>query len=196
MHLIFADDSKQSSPTRPGVGPLVAAGAVMVDADVARSAEKALDALCRGTGFPPGEEFKWSPGRACWMRTSLIADARETFFRAVIDVLLAHGALAHVVIEDANRGRATRWDCSTEDDVVVMLLERLANRLKELRSTALLVVDRPGGDRSDEDRFIADCFDALRPAPNTYGTKNCRSCSRPTRGSCDCYKLLTSLPPA
>lgn len=161
MHLIFADDSKQSSPTRSGVGPLVAAGAVMIDADVARSAEKALAALCVTTGFPPGEEFKWSPGRESWMRTSLVAEARDSFFRSVIDVLLAHGVLAHVVIEDANRARATRWDRSAEDDVVIMLLERLANRLKELRSTALLVADRPGGNRAEEDRFIADCLQAL-----------------------------------
>lgn len=161
MHLIFIDDSKQTSATRPGVGPLVAAGAVMVDADVARSAEKALDGLCAAAGFPAGEEFKWSPGRECWMRTALVAEPRDTFFRGVIDVLLAHGVLAHVVIEDANRARATRWDRSAEDDVVIMLLERLANRLKELRSTGLLVADRPGGNRPEEDRFISDCLLAL-----------------------------------
>lgn len=159
--MIFADDAKQARPTRPGVGPLVAAGAIMVDADRARSAEKELDALCAATGFPAGEEFKWSPRRGAWMYDSLHGEQRQRFFVGVVELLREHDALAHVVMEDASRSRAVDSRLSAEDDVVVMLLERLANRLKEHRTTALLVADRPGGDRPDEDRFIADCLRVL-----------------------------------
>jgi hypothetical protein len=159
--LIFADDAKQAAPTRKGVGPLVAAGAVMLDADLARSAEKALNSLCSATGFPDGDEFKWSPRRGTWMYNSLHAEKRQQFFLDAIQVLVDHSVLAHVVMEDSNRSRATNPDLSAEDDVVVLLLERLANRLKEMRTTGLLVADRPGGDRPHEDRFIADCLRAL-----------------------------------
>jgi hypothetical protein len=161
MHLIFVDDSKQARPTRPGVGSLVAAGAVMLDADSARSAEKALDSLCRDVGFPAGDEFKWSPQRGTWMHGSLHGDNRQRFFLEVARVLSDHNVLAHVVMEDSNRSRATGPLVSAEDDVVIMLLERVASRLKDLRTTALLVADRPGGNRADEDRFVADCLDAL-----------------------------------
>lgn len=158
---MFADDSKQDNPTRPGVGPLVAAAAIMLDADGARSAERSLDALCVDTGFPPGEEFKWSPHRGMWMRDRLLGEDRQAFFFAVAEVLLSHHVLAHIVLKDANRSRATDARLSPEDDVVVMLLERVANRLKEMRTTALLVADRPGGDRPQEDRFIAECLRVL-----------------------------------
>jgi hypothetical protein len=133
----------------------------MIDADRARSAEQALGAVCVATGFPVGDEFKWSPRRGTWMYASLHGVDRQNFFLNVISVLQDHETLAHVVMEDSRRSRATQGAASAEHDVVVMLLERLANRLKELRTTALLVADRPGGDRPHEDRFIADCLDAI-----------------------------------
>ena len=31
-------------------------------------------------GFPPNEEFKWSPRRDMWMHQNLVAERRQVFF--------------------------------------------------------------------------------------------------------------------
>lgn len=59
VDLFAIDDSKQNKPTGDGMGPLVAVGGVHVVGDAVRDLELALDALCKKTGFPDGEEFKW-----------------------------------------------------------------------------------------------------------------------------------------
>lgn len=159
VHLVFMDDAKQQS-TRPGMGPLVAAGAICINADYARHAERALKELCQRTGFPDGEEFKWSPRRNSWMHENLVEGYREQFFTNAVQILTECGALGVVVAEDEARRPANRL-LTHEQDVVVLVLERVANRLKELGSTGLVVADRPGGGRSDENRFLAQCLTTL-----------------------------------
>jgi hypothetical protein len=45
VDLVFMDDARQT-PSRPGMGPLVAAGGVYVPGDNVRELEAAIDALC------------------------------------------------------------------------------------------------------------------------------------------------------
>lgn len=161
MYLIFVDDARQK-PSRPGIkGHLVAAGAIAVPADRARQVEKEIAAISNEFGFPAGEEFKWSPRRGSWMFDNLHGEDRVRFFSTVIDCLRNSNVFAVVVMEDDGRSTATPTAPNAERDVVVLLLERLANRLKELRETGLLVADRPGGDRREEDRFVAECLTTL-----------------------------------
>jgi hypothetical protein len=47
MKLIFADDSRQNNPSRPGMGPLVAIGGLSVDAEDVRSLNDSIDAIGR-----------------------------------------------------------------------------------------------------------------------------------------------------
>ena len=67
MYFVFADDAKQNRPTRQRMGPLVAAGAILVHADRLQHLETSIEALCQKKGFPVDDpvtsEFKWSPGR-------------------------------------------------------------------------------------------------------------------------------------
>lgn len=66
MLFCFADDARQRTPSRDGMGPLVATGGLIVEDRAVGPLERALDALCRDYRFPPGQEFKWStpPRRA------------------------------------------------------------------------------------------------------------------------------------
>lgn len=162
MHLAFVDDSKQTKPSREGIGAAVACGGFFLDADDARVAEAALDVLCEQTGFPEGDEFKWSPQKGSWMHSDLIEGNRERFQFGVIDVLRRHGAQAVFVAEDSTKGRASSDELDPNDDVLVMWLERLEGRLVEAEAHALLVADRPGGDTKEENRFLSDCLDQLR----------------------------------
>jgi hypothetical protein len=108
MRFFFGDDSRQSSPTRPKMGPLVAAGGVLVNHDQVRSLEADLNSLCKEAGFPGNEEFKWSPGRELWMRGRLTGNDRRLFFSKVLSLAVEHHAIGIVVIEDTSCRRATR----------------------------------------------------------------------------------------
>lgn len=144
------------------MGPLVAAGAIVVHADRARALEAAVEALCGAAGLSQTDEFKWSPPRGSAMAEQLTGEPRERFQLAVVDTLAEYGAVAYFVAEDAERGRAIEASTSPEDDVIRLLLERLASRLKEVGDSALLIADRPGGGRKEENQFLADCLDRLR----------------------------------
>jgi hypothetical protein len=160
MHLVFVDDAKQS-PTRAGIkGKLVSVAALAVPADRARDLEGSLQQACREAGFPDDEEFKWSPRRGGWMHSALVGAERAQFFLRVADTLVAGGCFASIVMEDDERSPATSA-LTAEQDVIVMLLERMANRLKEIGDTAFVIADRPGGGRREEDHFVGDCLRLL-----------------------------------
>lgn len=164
LYLVFVDDAKQN-PTRAGIsGQLVAVGGVMLEADAAADAEGALSELCDRTGFPQGEEFKWSPKTGMWMRNNLVGQARSTFFAEVAAVLMASHSMAVAVMEDDGRGRATDA-LDAEHDVIEMLFERVTNKLP-CSHHAMIIADRPSGGRADEKRFVADCLLSLESGTN------------------------------
>jgi hypothetical protein len=161
MDLFAIDDSAQLSPTRDGMGPLVAVGGVHVSGTAVRDLELGLDALCTEAGFPAGEEFKWSPPKGSWMRKELIAEAREAFFLLAMALARNAGATAIVAMEDTRKVKASAESPTHEDDVTMMFLERAHSQVLPGR-TALVVFDRPGGDHRDDFVFLSSCIDKLR----------------------------------
>lgn len=144
------------------MGPLVAVGGIALAADVAGDAERAIDTLCKDQyRFPPGQEFKWSPGRHLWMRDNLVGEQRAEFFRAVIGLIRQAGAKAIVVIEDCNSARAT--DAATpEADVIRLCLERVCNQCGESPPEGLVITDRAIGGHPGEDKFLRECLESLQ----------------------------------
>lgn len=161
MDFIFCDDSRQPRPSRRKMGPLVATGGIVVPDAALRPLARDLDRLCHEAGFPTREEFKWSPRRGSWMRANLHAERRFDFFRSVLTVGGLHGVRATVVVADTGCGRAIRTSASPEADVTTMFLERADNALGTAGTLGVVIVDRPGGDRATEDRFLAACLDTL-----------------------------------
>jgi hypothetical protein len=90
MDLFAIDDSGQSRPTRDGMGPLLAVGGLHVPGELVRDLELRLDALCTATGFPVGEEFKWSPHKRAWEYDSLKFEARDEFNLAALELARSH----------------------------------------------------------------------------------------------------------
>lgn len=158
----MADDSEQRKPSRPYMRHLVAAGGLHVPGSAVGSLERELHELCEEFEFPAGEEFKWSPGRRDWMRNNLTEDDRSEFFRNALELARGHDVAAVVVIADSKSGRAISSSKDAEEDVVAMLLERVQNQCRSTGVDALVVADRPGGDRKSETRFLSDCLDTLR----------------------------------
>ncbi len=161
MHVFFADDAKQNQPSRVRMGSLVASGGLFVHGDSLASMERALNALCAETGFPPNEEFKWSPRRDMWMHQNLVAERRQVFFSSIVQICADHQAKALVIISDCDS--RTPSDCTTHEIFVTkMLLERVNNLAVSAASTAIIVVDRPGGGILQERKFLSDCLYTLR----------------------------------
>ncbi|MEA2252720.1 MAG: hypothetical protein QOG70_2962 [Solirubrobacteraceae bacterium] len=166
VDLFVLDDALRSKPERAGMGPLYAVGGLYIPSAQVGGLERGLDELCAEFEFPPGEEFKWSPGRELWMREGLKEAKRRTFYLRALELAQAAEAKALVVIADGNKGRATSPTVSPEEDVVTMFLERAHNHLQGTDTEALVLTDRPGGVREDENKFLASCLATMR-----HGTK-------------------------
>lgn len=162
MDFIFADDARQPKPSRPGMGALVALGGIHVPGGVAKELEKALAKLCDDYGFPPKEEFKWSPGKELWMRENLIELRREEFLIDVLTMAEDSGAGANVIIEDTGARTAVEDASSAEEDVTILFLERVDKRLRKVQSDGVIVVSRPTGPRKEETKFLASCLETLQ----------------------------------
>lgn len=160
MLLFFADDARQLRPSRGGVGPLVATGAVGVPESEVRILDLQLSKICSDFGFPDGEEFKWSPGRDLWMASNLVDERRSQFYREILNTAALHRVTATVVIEDSTAGRAIDG-CSPEEDVTRLLLEAIHLQIP-LSDQGIVIADRPGGGRAEEDAFLASCLNAAK----------------------------------
>ena len=161
MRFIFADDSRQQKQSRDGMGALVAIGGVCVAADDVRPLEAAIGDCCQRSGFPKGDEFKWSPERGSWMYDKLKGDARSAFFKDVLAEAKKHNCKAFVVIEDEASERANREAADHEEDAIRLFVERVGRELDLRREDGVMVVDRPGGGRGDEDRMLEEYLELL-----------------------------------
>lgn len=161
LDLVFADDSRQHSPSRPAMGGLVAVGGFAVPGCDVPALTAAVDAACREHQFPPGEEFKWSPGKELWMRSHLVGESRQRFFGSVLNALVRVQPCVIVVVSDTKARTATGCD-TPEEDVAQLFLERVEHQCKDNYSLSLVIVDRPSGGRSDEDAFLARCLDTIQ----------------------------------
>ena len=162
MDLFVLDDAVRPEPERKGMGPLCAVGGLYIPSASVRKLEQDLDALCAEFGFPVGAEFKWSPGRELWMWRGLRGDRRQQFFLRALGLAQAAQTSAIVVIADRNKRRATSQQATPEDDVVALFLERAHGHLGSTGTEALVLTDRPGGDRQEENKFLASCLATMR----------------------------------
>jgi hypothetical protein len=144
------------------MGPLVAAGGLLVPGESLRDLEQGLEALCKAYGFPPGQKFKWSPGHELWMRDQLVAEKRAAFFIEALELAATNRAQTLVVVEDTNYAFAIPESGDHEMDVVAMFLERCNNALANRRRHGVVVVDRPAGGRPEETRYLLRCLESLQ----------------------------------
>lgn len=160
LDLVFIDDATQRKPSRAGMKPVAGLGALHVPGRHARSLETTLGGLCVRYGFPPKEEFKWSPERKQWMHKNLVGPARTRFFIDCLDIAARHECTATVVITDTKSRTATGAK-THQEDVLRLLLERINWLLAAKGTEGVLVADQPTGGKKDEAKFLADCLVAL-----------------------------------
>ncbi len=161
MDIFFADDSVQRNPTRERVNRLVAVGGIYVPSENVNLLERRLNQLCLDAQFPPGEEFKWSPGRDDWMYHGLVGVPRERFFLAVVNACSEHAARTVVVISDT--GSRHPQSCRDHEDFAIMaIIERIERLAVNADRDVVVVFDRPGGAYADEENFLARCLERIQ----------------------------------
>jgi hypothetical protein len=172
MYLFFIDDAKQNTPTRIGMGPINTVGGIIVSCDQVKKLEQEIERLCDAFGFPPKEKFKWSPGRELWMRENLVAGRRQKFFINVLNALAEHGVKTIVVSEDTNCCTAIIKCKTADEDVICMFMERAERFLRRHRSEGIIVADRPGGGRMDEDSYLLNTLESIQEGTSYVRIKN------------------------
>lgn len=153
MEVFFADDSTQKS-VRKGMGTVVALGGVFVDESNLRPLTARLDEIANAAGIPEGEEMKWSPRKGTWIHEKLHGDARTDCYRKVLEAAVEHEARAIVICWDT--GRTTLKGAKAFDKCVDYLFERMTVHLEKRNANAILVADRPGGGKDQEEQFLSD----------------------------------------
>jgi hypothetical protein len=161
MYFFFADDSRCNKPSIKGMGPLVAIGGIYIEDSELKLLNEEINKVCLRYGFPANEPFKWSPGRELWMWDHLVDDKREKFFIDVIRIAENRKTGAIIVAEDISRNTATSA-ITPELDITCLFFERANWRLQKLRNDGMIIIDRPGGNRQHEDKFLYDCSETLR----------------------------------
>ena len=161
MYFVFADDSDAKQPRRLGMeaNPLTAVGGFIVNSNKLHELESGLDRLCSEIGFPPYEEFKWSPTRELWMRKNLLAERRDNFFISALALAKLCDIKAIVVVIDTTAARMTVTAPDAKTDAVEVFLERASSFLREAKATGVVIVDEPGGDKSEERKFLQSCVE-------------------------------------
>ena len=160
MDLFYVDDAQQKRPSRPGMGPLFAIGGIHVPGEFVQQLENGIEALCVKYGFPHHENFKWSPSKELWMYKNLVGERRRNFLTGVLGLAKDNGAKAIVIIEDTKFAKATRAK-SREIDLIQLFIERAHHQLTSRQCGGMIIVSQPGGDRKDENKFLASCVETL-----------------------------------
>lgn len=161
MDIFFADDSVQHNPTRQGANHMVAVGGVYVPSENVNALERRINQLCSDAQFPPGEEFKWSPGRDDWMSQGLVREPRTNFFLQVLRACGAAAVRTLVVISDKT-SKHPRSCRSHEDFVIMAIIERIERLAVNAGRDVVVVFDRPGGAHADEETFLAHCLETIQ----------------------------------
>jgi hypothetical protein len=85
-------------------GGLVGVGGLIVDADQLANLENEIEKICTDRySFPPGEMFKWSPGKKDWYRENIVDLRRDNFLSEVLNVCARFDAKAVVAVCDIKK---------------------------------------------------------------------------------------------
>ncbi|WEX78118.1 hypothetical protein PYH37_002970 [Sinorhizobium numidicum] len=93
------------------------------------------------------------------MRENLIGADRVAFFERVLTLAGDYGARGQVTISDTTKGLASKNSVKHETDVLLMALERFNYSIRG--DLGIVIVARPSGGRTDEDKFLAECAELV-----------------------------------
>ena len=153
MEVFFADDSVQRA-SRRGVGRLVAFGGVAFNEVELAPVAAAMNEIAARYGVPADIEFKWSPDprKDRWLHDEFKDPHRRDCYGEILRVAKDHGGRAIVVVTDT--GRTGQHVSDASDRCVKYAFERFETHLEKSDRLGLVVADRPGGGKPEEDAFL------------------------------------------
>jgi hypothetical protein len=173
VDFVFADDSRQLKPSRLGAGKFIALGGLHVAGDHVGFLERFIDQLCKRIGFPPDEQFKWSPGaNESFMRTVLQRDRRTQFYEELFRIAREFEVSASVVMVDSNYRPAIEASETPEMDATALFLERASYALGSQYKDGVVVVAMPSGGASEGQRFVAECLGLIESGTGYQSLSN------------------------
>ena len=151
MHILFADDSTQDG-SRQGMGTLVSFGGFLLEASNLQGLDNRVNSVFSDLNVPIDTEIKWSLPPGNWIRENLEGDKRIEFYREVLQVLADLDAIAVVAVWDC--GRTSLQGDDAFNRCVDFIFERVSIELSKLDSDCLVIADRPGGGKKQEEGFL------------------------------------------
>jgi hypothetical protein len=136
------------------MGTVVAIGGIFVEESALRPLSSKIDEIATKFCIPTGEEFKWSPRKGTWIHSNLHDTARTACYMEVLNAAVEHKVRGIVICWDT--GRTTLKGEKAFSKCVDYLFERIAVHLEKKNTTAILVADRPGGGKDQEEQFLSD----------------------------------------
>lgn len=158
LELLFLDDSVQKGH-RGKMGKLVAAGGVLLDEGALRPLQERIDGICAQFHVPPTCEIKWSPPKGNWIRENLDEDARQDLQTRVLEAALEYKARALAVVFDT--GRTSLQGAKALRKALEYAFERATMYLEDQEKLGLIVADRPGGSKKEEEEFLEDVLGTI-----------------------------------
>lgn len=156
MDVFFADDSIQKS-RREKMEKVIGLGGVLVPEGALRPLAAAVDTITASFGLPKDVELKWSPKKNTWIYDNLHDDKRTDCYGQVLGAALAHEAKAVVVCWDTGHGNKKPDDAF--ETCVDYLFERISVNLAKRGASAIIIADRPGGGKDQEEQFLSNFVD-------------------------------------
>jgi hypothetical protein len=158
MRVAFLDDSEQTSPPRAGLGHLLAfAAAIFPQESLAPFAED-LARIVASLGIPPGEELKWNPDRATFLR-SAGGPLVKTLRRQILEAAASHHIRTVTVIIDHGAVYRSSTQEEVGKEVLKWLYERVTMHLDDHNDVGIMIADKPGGGAREEKRWLASTLE-------------------------------------
>jgi hypothetical protein len=159
MEVFFADDSSQRG-RRPTMGRLVSFGGFLLNEQAIRPLGLAVDGIAKEFGIPPDTEIKWSPARDNWIYSNLVDEARKQCYARLMRALGEFEAEA-LVVTWAEGHSSLKGDTAFQH-CLSYAFERITILLSKQNRNGIVVADRPGGGRREEDQFLASFLNRVR----------------------------------
>jgi len=158
VEVLFLDDSVQDG-RRGGLGQLVAVGGVFVLEEKLQPLERKVSEICSAYGVPKGCEVKWSPPPANWIHDHLLDARRAACYTDILRAAAENQVRAVVAIHD--RGRMPIEIKAAISQNLTYVFERATIYLENAERLGLIVADKPGGGKKQEEEVLEDVLDTI-----------------------------------
>ena len=136
------------------MGTVVAFAGLLLPVESLRPLQLKIAEVRTAFGIPDGVEIKWSPHKDSWIYQNLHNPERTECYRQMLRATCEANATAFVVCIDI--GERVDSKSTALRKCIDWCFERVTMCLERRNSLAVIVCDRPGGGKKEEDALLTD----------------------------------------